>query len=166
MAPTTTARADLVRDLPDLAATARLARSLAARARPRDVIGLSGDLGAGKTTLARAFIEAVAASTGCPAEEVPSPTFTMVQVYEFPGLSIWHFDLYRLQAPEDAFELGLEEAFAHAVSLIEWPERLGPLLPPDRLEVRLEPGDGEGRRAVLHGFGNWAPRVAGMAADG
>ncbi|MGB8273782.1 MAG: tRNA (adenosine(37)-N6)-threonylcarbamoyltransferase complex ATPase subunit type 1 TsaE [Alphaproteobacteria bacterium] len=165
MAPTRTEEPELVLDLPDLAATQALARLLAARVRRGDVIALSGGLGAGKTTLARAFINALAALTGYPAEEVPSPTFTMVQAYDFPGMSVWHFDLYRLERAEDAYELGIEEAFAAAVSLIEWPERLGSLLPAERLDIRLELLDGERRRAVVRGSGAWAQRLSELVPE-
>ena len=94
-------------DLPDEAATAGLAGRLAKRTRRGDVIGLEGDLGSGKTSFARAFIRAL----GSGAEEVPSPTFTLVETYAFPDRPpVWHFDLYRLTAPEQAYELGIEEA--------------------------------------------------------
>ncbi|HJU20275.1 MAG TPA: tRNA (adenosine(37)-N6)-threonylcarbamoyltransferase complex ATPase subunit type 1 TsaE [Stellaceae bacterium] len=148
-------------DLPDESATAALAARLAVRARPGDVIALKGDLGAGKTTFARAFIHALGGG-----EEVPSPTFTLVQLYELDAVTVWHFDLYRLQAPEEAWELGIEEAFAGGVSLIEWPERLGPLLPTDRLEIALLFGEGpEARRAQLSAGPGWAARIAGIEAD-
>ena len=94
--------------------------------RPRDVVGLQGDLGAGKTTLARAILRAAA---GDPGLIVPSPTFTLVEVYDTPRGSFWHFDLYRLETPEQVFELGWEEALADGIALVEWPERLGALLP-------------------------------------
>ena len=139
--------------LADEAATERLGAALAARLRPRDVVALEGGLGAGKTTLARAILRAAA---GDPELIVPSPTFTLVEIYETPGSSWWHFDLYRLEQPEQVFELGWEDARAEGVALVEWPERLGPLLPRDRLTVRLAI-EGEGRRATLEGearFGN------------
>src|SRR4051812_13695997 len=101
--------------------TAALGAALAAEARPGDVIALVGPLGAGKTTLARGFIQKRAGAD----EEVVSPTFTLVQTYEAPDAVIWHFDLYRLNDPEEALELGFEEALAAGISLIEWPERLG-----------------------------------------
>jgi tRNA threonylcarbamoyladenosine biosynthesis protein TsaE len=123
----------LVLVLPDERATRSLAARIAARARPGDVIALSGPLGAGKTSFARAFIRARFGA----AEEVPSPTFTLVETYSGEGPPIWHFDLYRLDRPEDAWELGIEDAFAGGISLIEWPERLGALLPPGRLQVAL-----------------------------
>ncbi len=133
--------------LADEAATERLGAALAARLRPRDVVALEGGLGAGKTTLARAILRAAA---GDPELIVPSPTFTLVEIYETLGAAWWHFDLYRLEQPEQVFELGWEEARAEGVALVEWAERLGPLLPRDRLTVRLAI-EGEGRRATLEG---------------
>src|SRR5438132_8708462 len=98
-------------ELPDEAATAALAARIAALARPGDVIALAGELGAGKTSFARAFIRARTGRDGEVAEEVPSPTFTLVQVYELADATIWHFDGYRLCDPEEAWELGIEDAF-------------------------------------------------------
>jgi tRNA threonylcarbamoyladenosine biosynthesis protein TsaE len=146
----------VVVDLPDEAATRRLGRRLAGLARPGDVLALAGDLGCGKTTLARAFIRALAGAD----EEVPSPTFTLAQSYDCESGTVWHFDLYRLEKPEDALELGIEEAFADAITLIEWPERLGPWLPADRLTVSLAPGDRPtARRASLSGKISWERRL-------
>jgi tRNA threonylcarbamoyladenosine biosynthesis protein TsaE len=145
--------------LPDAAASERLGARLAPLLRTRDVVALQGDLGAGKTTLARGLLRALA---GDPEMDVPSPTFTLVEVYEFPALTVWHFDLYRLKEAEDAWELGLEQALGEAVSLIEWPERLGPLLPANRLEVRLQTQNG-GRRAELAGSADWASRLQALA---
>jgi tRNA threonylcarbamoyladenosine biosynthesis protein TsaE len=148
--------------LPNLAATEALARRLAKLARPCDVIGLAGDLGAGKTTLARYFIAALGGD-----EEVPSPTFSLVQIYDLATIRVWHLDLYRLNAPADAFELGIEDAFSDGISLIEWPDRLGALLPDDRLEVRLSTtGSGEARRAELVAHGTWRERIEAMVDDG
>jgi tRNA threonylcarbamoyladenosine biosynthesis protein TsaE len=127
-------------DLPDIAATEALAHRIAAAAKRGDVIALSGLLGAGKTTFARAFITEIARLSGESAGEVPSPTFTLVQTYAFAHAAVWHFDLYRLAAPGEAWELGLEDALADGISLIEWPERLGPLLPRKRLDVLLTQG--------------------------
>ena len=142
--------------LPDEAATRRLGERLAALARPGDVIALAGTLGTGKSTLARAFIRALTS----PDEEVPSPTFTLVQQYESEAGLIWHFDLYRLDKPDDALELDIEEAFAVGVCLIEWPDRLGRHLPRSRLDLVLETGDAEGeRRAILTGHGSWTDRM-------
>ncbi len=133
--------------LPDESATERLGAALAARLRPRDTVALEGGLGAGKTTLARAILRAAA---GTPDLVVPSPTFTLVEVYDTPRGAFWHFDLYRLETPEQVFELGWEEARADGIVLVEWAERLGPLLPADRLTVTLT-AEAEGRRAVLQG---------------
>jgi tRNA threonylcarbamoyladenosine biosynthesis protein TsaE len=147
-------------DLPDEAATAALALRISALARPMDIIALKGDLGTGKTSFARAFIRARGGE-----EEVPSPTFTLVQIYELAPAAIWHFDLYRLQSPEEAWELGIEDAFAGGISLIEWPERLGPLLPQRRLEIDLAFADrSEARRAVLDAGPSWQARLRGVAA--
>jgi len=149
--------------LADPAATARLAAQLARLVRPGDILALHGALGSGKTSFARAFITALA---GQPVE-VPSPTFTLVQTYATPMGEVWHFDLYRLQRPAEAFELGIEEAFAEGISLIEWPDRLGPLLPTERLDVMLEEPEGSGaaatlRLATLVGQGGWAARLAAL----
>ena len=130
--------------LADETATEQLGATLAARLKPGDVVGLKGELGAGKTTLARAILRAAADD---PALIVPSPTFTLVEVYETPHGTYWHFDLYRLDTPEQIYELGWEEARAEGIVLLEWPERLGPLLP-KHLSVTLEI-DGDGRRALL-----------------
>jgi tRNA threonylcarbamoyladenosine biosynthesis protein TsaE len=147
--------------LPDLAATAGLAKALAARAVLPDVIALWGDLGLGKTTFARAFIQN--RPGGDSVAEVPSPTFNLVQVYELPTAPVWHFDLYRLTDPEDAWELGIEEAFSTAITLIEWPDRLGGLLPAERLDVDLRPGsEATSRHARLRGNGGWAKRLEGL----
>ena len=133
--------------LPDEAATERLGATLASRLRPRDVVALQGGLGVGKTTLARAILRAAA---GDPALIVPSPTFTLVEIYDTPAGVFWHFDLYRLEEPEQVFELGWEEARADGVALVEWAERLGTLLPRERLTVTLAM-EGDGRRADLQG---------------
>jgi tRNA threonylcarbamoyladenosine biosynthesis protein TsaE len=131
--------------LPNEQATETLGATLAARLKPGDVVGLKGDLGAGKTTLARAIIRAAAAD---PELIVPSPTFTLVEVYDTPRGAFWHFDLYRLDNPEQVYELGWEEALAEGIVLLEWPERLGSLLP-QHLSVTLELASEDGRRAIL-----------------
>ncbi len=142
--------------------TAALARRIAAVARDGDVIALWGDLGAGKTAFARAFVNALSGAQ----EEVPSPTFTLAQAYRRGEQDLWHFDLYRLKQPEDAYELGVEEAFSEAISLVEWPERLGPLLPRDRLDLRLShTGRQAARQARLEGHGSWAPRLEKLFAE-
>ncbi|MBV9524135.1 MAG: tRNA (adenosine(37)-N6)-threonylcarbamoyltransferase complex ATPase subunit type 1 TsaE [Alphaproteobacteria bacterium] len=130
---------------------------VAGHAAPGDVIALQGALGSGKTAFARAFIRAFGVS-----EEVPSPTFTLVQTYETARGVIWHFDLYRLARPEDALELGLEDALADGISLLEWPERLGSLLPARRLDIRLRAAAGDARRARLSGDVSWSRRLGGI----
>jgi tRNA threonylcarbamoyladenosine biosynthesis protein TsaE len=136
----------LTLDLPDEAATAALGARLAGLARPGDAILLEGPIGAGKSSLARAFIRARLGRE----EEVPSPTFTLVQVYEADGVELWHADLYRLTHPDEVWELGLDAAFDTGICLVEWPDRLGRHLPPGALRIRLQAA-GDGRRAVLTG---------------
>lgn len=138
-------------ELADAEATQALGARLAGALQIGDVVLLRGDLGAGKTTLARGL---VSAWTGVD-EDAPSPTYTLVQVYEGPRGPLWHMDLYRLRDAEEALELGLEDALAEAVTVIEWPERLGAFAPADRLIVGLEP-HGAGRRAHLRGYGRLA----------
>lgn len=151
----------IVIELPDEAATAALAVRIAGLARPGDVIALKGELGAGKTSFARAFIRA----RGC-REQVPSPTFTLVQLYEVGDATVWHFDGYRLRDPEEAWELGIEDAFRDGISLIEWPERFGRLIPARRLEITLAPGTtATARRATLDPGGDWTARLAGLGAE-
>lgn len=159
--------ADPIFHLADEAATHALAARLAALATPGDVIALEGDLGAGKTAFARAFIRALTH----PDEDVPSPTFTLVQVYDCDlgdeGGQVWHFDLYRLEKPEDALELGIEDAFADGVSLVEWPDRLGPWLPHDRLVVRIAaaPQSPTARRIEMTGGPSWNVRLGELSGE-
>ncbi|MGE4219871.1 MAG: tRNA (adenosine(37)-N6)-threonylcarbamoyltransferase complex ATPase subunit type 1 TsaE [Alphaproteobacteria bacterium] len=156
--------------LPNEDATCAFAQVLAGHLRPGDVIGLSGPLGIGKSVLARAVVRALDDRAG----DVPSPTFTLVQLYEVrqgpaAGTPVFHFDLYRLERPDDAWELGIEEAFADGISLVEWPERLGPLLPETALSAVLSPGHGtDSRRIALQGGDRWTGLVAalnGWSAD-
>lgn len=151
-------------DLPDETATAALASELAACAKGGDVIGLSGPLGSGKTTFARYFIAARLGAGPREDQDVPSPTFTLVETYEPErGPAIWHFDLYRIDAPEDAYELGIEDAFAEAIALIEWPERLGTLMPVEHLDIALAAGPrAESRIATLTPSPTWRDRIAGL----
>jgi tRNA threonylcarbamoyladenosine biosynthesis protein TsaE len=138
--------------LPDLAATAAAARRLAPLLRPGDVLFLQGGLGAGKTTFAREILRALGV-----AEEAPSPTFNLVLTYDASQGPVWHFDLYRTETPDEVLELGLEDALADAISMIEWPDRLGPLAPAERLELEFAPGAGEGARRLLwRAFGDRA----------
>lgn len=150
--------------MPSPEATAALAARLSGLLGPGDVLLLSGDLGAGKTHFARALIQALQARHGAP-EDVPSPSFTLVQTYEAGDVEIWHADLYRLSDPWEVDELGLTEAFDNAICLVEWPDRLGPDLPADALHVTLTmvPGAEDARRLVLSAArpGNWRDRLAG-----
>jgi tRNA threonylcarbamoyladenosine biosynthesis protein TsaE len=140
-------------------ATESLATRLSANSRSGDVFALRGELGAGKTVLARAFIRARTLRD----EEVPSPTFTLVQIYEPfapEACAIWHFDLFRLENAQDALELGIEDAFSGAISLIEWPDRLGRLLPQRRLDLTLSAGPtAESRRVLIEGDDAWRDRL-------
>ncbi|NIA68005.1 tRNA (adenosine(37)-N6)-threonylcarbamoyltransferase complex ATPase subunit type 1 TsaE [Pelagibius litoralis] len=149
--------------LPTPGDTEALGRRLAKLLRQGDVLALHGDLGAGKTALARALIRALPGPEGAADEEVPSPTFTLVQTYDRSPAAVWHFDLYRIESPEEVYELGIEEALAEGVTVIEWPERMGGLLPKDRLDVTLSyQADGSGRNARLQATGDWPARLAEM----
>lgn len=149
-------------DLPSPAATADFARTLAAMADTGDVIGLGGTLGTGKTAFARAFINARAEAAHIGPVEVPSPTFTLVQTYEVGNGEIHHFDLYRLERPDDALELGIEDAMSGGIVLIEWPERLDTLLPARALRITFEQGaSGQARRAGIDMPHEWRDRIGG-----
>lgn len=143
--------------LPDLAAGARFAAALADRVQDGDVLLLDGPLGVGKTSFARAFIGHLSSS----AVEVPSPTFNLVLTYATPKGTIWHFDLYRIEASADLDELGLDEAFADGISLIEWPDRLGQWRPAEALHIVFDMQK-DIRMAKVHGDANWAARLKGM----
>lgn len=117
--------------------TARLARSLAPHLQGGDIILLEGSIGAGKSFFARALILSLLETP----EDIPSPTFTLVQTYNAPKFEVWHCDLYRLTSPYEAQELGLEDAFDTALCLVEWPDRLGDLAPKDALLLTLEATD-------------------------
>src|SRR5215468_257025 len=120
--------------LPDEGATLRFATDLAGALEPGDLVTLSGDLGAGKTTFARALIRHLA---GDERLEVPSPTFTLIQSYALPQFPLVHADLYRISEPRELAELGIEEAIEGAAALLEWPDRADGLLPADRLDIAL-----------------------------
>ena len=146
--------------LPDLAATASLAAFVAAQVQPGDLVTLSGDLGAGKTALARAIVRALA---GDPELEVPSPTFTLMQTYDSPRGPIVHADFYRIGGPGELVELGWDEVADTSILLVEWPERAAAALNRARLDVHLElaPADGRDMRiATLRATGSLANRFA------
>ncbi|TNE67180.1 MAG: tRNA (adenosine(37)-N6)-threonylcarbamoyltransferase complex ATPase subunit type 1 TsaE [Alphaproteobacteria bacterium] len=150
-------------DCPTEAATASLAAALAARLRAGDMLALTGDLGAGKSTFARAFIRA---RLGDADAEVPSPTFTLVQSYEDgDGVEIWHADLYRLSEPEEAYELGLDDAREAGICLIEWPDRMPADWWQGALEITFTIG-GKGERHVRFSSDDaaWAGRLQGLVA--
>lgn len=156
-APDRTPHDDRIRTVPlaDARATAALGGALAPVLRRGDLLSLSGDLGAGKTTLARGLIAALGHHG-----PVPSPTFTLVQQYETVPVPVWHFDLYRIGGADEVVELGYDEARADGIVLIEWAERLGPDLPTDRLEVRLDyDPSGRSRVAYLFGAPAWGTRL-------
>lgn len=152
-------------ELTDQDATSALAAEIAGRLQQGDVVALSGDLGAGKTAFARAYIQARGQQEGLLIDEVPSPTFTIVQVYDELDPPVWHVDLYRLEGRADTFELGLEEAFEDGITLIEWPDRLGDDLPSNHLSLHLHINDRQGARiAELTEYGG-TNRLAGLEAS-
>jgi tRNA threonylcarbamoyladenosine biosynthesis protein TsaE len=125
--------------------TAALAQRLGALLIAGDTVLLTGDVGAGKTHFARALIQSMLATY----EDVPSPTFTLVQVYDAAsGEEIWHADLYRLSDPSETEELGLTDAMENAICLIEWPDRLADLRPQDALDITLAATDVEEHRTL------------------
>ncbi len=142
--------------------TTNLGADLAALARPGDVIALVGDLGAGKSVLARGFIRALAGQD----IDVPSPTFTLLQTYETSTAVVWHFDLYRLEGPDEIWELGVEDAFDEGISLFEWPGNGSSAIPADRLTITLTIQPDEARLASLSGGPSWTDRLKGLPGDG
>lgn len=146
-------------EIADLAALDAFAARLAGPARAGDAFTLSGELGAGKTTFSRAFIGALAKRENVPPpSDVPSPTFTLMQSYDIGSLQVFHFDLYRLKNPEETLELGIEDTAYEGIALIEWPERLGPYMPRDCLDINFTiVGEGS-RRATLQAHGAMAQR--------
>ena len=146
-------------DLAGEAQTAAFARRLVPVLRPGDCLTLSGEIGAGKSVFARALIRA---ALGDETAEVPSPSYTLVQAYEAPVAEIWHADLYRLTAPDEADELGLWAALeGGAICLIEWPERLEGALPDGALQLHLQAGEAA-HRLSLAGPCAWQERLEGV----
>ncbi|MCC1491178.1 tRNA (adenosine(37)-N6)-threonylcarbamoyltransferase complex ATPase subunit type 1 TsaE [Cognatishimia sp. F0-27] len=125
--------------------TAALARAIGAALHPGDTLLLSGGVGAGKSHFCRALIQSLQDSP----EDVPSPTFTLVQEYETRRGPLWHADLYRLSGPDEVIELGLEEAFQEAICLVEWPDRLAELAPDTALDLMLSDGAEPDARVLL-----------------
>lgn len=154
-----TAPSTLIVALHDEASTERLMADIGLLIGPRDVITLSGDLGAGKTAAARALLRYLAGDRNL---EVPSPTFTLAQTYEFGAFPIVHADLYRIQSPQELEEIGLSPMPDGTLVLIEWPERATALMPPDRIDITLQAGDADtpdARTAVIAGHGAAAATV-------
>ena len=147
------------------ASTIALAGSLASVAEAGDVLALDGPLGAGKTVFARGFIRALTS----PDEDVPSPTFTLVQVYEGAACPIHHFDLYRIESPDELYELGIEEALGDGITLIEWPVRARAFESERWLTVvfALDAADPDKRAITLRPGAAWQARLKtlGLAAD-
>jgi N-acetylmuramate 1-kinase len=164
MLPTTAGGSSFSVQLPDEAATRSFMRDIAFELLPGDLITLSGDLGAGKTTFARALIRHLAGDENV---EVPSPTFTLIQTYELEDISVVHADLYRVSGTSELAELGFDDFPEDAIVLLEWPDRAAGFLPPDRLDIAftMSPQRGETFRYVrVTGHGNLAPRVERMSA--
>jgi tRNA threonylcarbamoyl adenosine modification protein YjeE len=151
----------IIRDLPDEAATAALARELALFLRAGDCLAISGDLGSGKTALARNLIQALSGLR--PVPEVPSPTFTLVQTYDDTRVAVAHFDFYRLNDPAELAETGFHELLETHATLVEWPDNLPGELPSDRLDIALEIID-MGRRALITGHGAWKAKLRRIEA--
>jgi hypothetical protein len=145
-------------DLPDMAATAALGARIAGGIAPGDAVALDGDLGAGKTALARAILEALGVR-----EDVPSPTFTLVQRYETAKLIVNHFDLYRIKQESELDELGFDDALAEGAALIEWPERAPHRIPDDALHIHLAITGNGARRAKLSGSSRLLQMLSGNA---
>ncbi|MEZ5777063.1 MAG: tRNA (adenosine(37)-N6)-threonylcarbamoyltransferase complex ATPase subunit type 1 TsaE [Paracoccaceae bacterium] len=150
--------------LPSPEATAALAEKLAPMLQSGDIVLLEGPIGAGKSLFCRAVIQTLLAEEGR-VEEVPSPSFTLVQVYETAKAEIWHADLFRLGSADQAAELGLEEAFETAICLVEWPEKLGSLRPGHALTISLsQEGEGDARIASLRAStGRWGPVLRALS---
>ncbi len=143
----------------DLETLARLAGELAIFVRPGDVLTLRGALGAGKTTFARQLILPLMKDGN--EEEIPSPTFSLMQSYDTARMRVFHYDFYRIGEASEVFELGLEDAITEGLVLIEWPEKAENIIPEDHLEISLEEGQtSHTRRVTLKGLGSWSKRLS------
>ena len=151
-------RASFHSNSPD--STAKLAKRLGARLSPGDCLLLSGELGTGKSHLARALIQSLLTEP----EDIPSPTFTLVQTYDIANAELWHADLYRLSAPDQVIELGLIDAFETAISLVEWPERLEGFAPQNALRITLSYAQQSEARDIAFEWVDekWTPIVRSM----
>ena len=128
--------------------TASVADKIAPLLQDGDIVALQGSLGVGKTTFVRYLVKSLTKSD----VDVPSPTFTLLQTYDTPRLTIYHFDFYRLKSPEEAYEVGIEDAFDNGVSLIEWPDKIGNLLPKKHKEILFEILPNNKRKITTKGF--------------
>ncbi len=136
--------------------TKNLASRFAKLLKIGDIIALEGNLGVGKTAFTRFLIQSLTKNN----EEVPSPTFTLLQTYDAPDFPIYHFDLYRLEKPQDVYELGIEDAFAEGVSLIEWPNKMGHLLPLKKvLTIKIDLQNEERDFTFSSQNSNWIERL-------
>jgi tRNA threonylcarbamoyl adenosine modification protein YjeE len=138
--------------------TAQIAAAIAPHLRAGDTLLLEGGIGAGKTFFCRSLIQTLLPTP----EDIPSPTFTLVQTYETSEFPIWHCDLYRLTHPDEAWELGLEDAFDTALCLIEWPDRLGAEAPKSALTLTFEASDDDTRLLTLHSNSTAWQRLDGV----
>tara|TARA_R110002072_G_scaffold182463_1_gene338597 strand:- start:669 stop:1160 length:492 start_codon:yes stop_codon:yes gene_type:complete len=145
-----------------LAESAALAERVSEILKPGDIIALGGTLGAGKTAFVRALVRALAREE----IDVPSPTYNLLLTYDFDDFCLYHYDLYRLEAPEEAFELDIDEAFDSGVSVIEWPDRLGRYLPESNLRIEItaeDAGNSEARLFSFYGDDQWRRRLGDIA---
>jgi len=143
----------------DEQALSRLAVLLAPLLQPPDCVLLNGDLGAGKTTFARALIRERASDATL---RVPSPTFTLLQPYDFEDGSVHHYDLYRIEHPDELLEIGFEDSLERAITLVEWPQKAPNDMPPQSLEIVIEDCGGSTRRLLLNGHISWQTRLETM----
>ena len=157
------ARFTLKIDLKSAEQTETVARVLSKNVQSGDTILLSGPVGAGKTHFGRSFIKSLLIED----EDVPSPTFTIVQTYETHVGDVWHADLYRLSSEQEIEELGLSDAMVDAICLIEWPDRLGNYTPDDALCINLMPADLLDARTLTAGWSDpkWAEKIKGWQND-